>query len=118
VTDERRARYRLGLAAEWRAAWALRLKGYRIVDRRFRTPVGEIDLVALKGETLAIVEVKARPSLAAGLEAIAADSYRRIEAAADVWLARHPDLADRVVRFDLVVVLPRRWPRHFPDVFS
>lgn len=117
MTTDRLARYRWGLRAESRAAWALRLKGYRILASRFRTPVGEIDLVARRGDTLAIVEVKARPTFEAGLEAIAAEGYRRIEAAADVYLARHPRSAALTVRFDLVVVVPWRWPRHVVNAF-
>lgn len=116
-SSRRKAGYRRGLRAETLAAWMLRLKGYRILARRYRTPLGEIDLVARRGETLIFVEVKARPTLEAGLEAIAAEGYRRIEAAADLYLGRHPRFADLVQRFDLVVVVPRRWPYHIRDAF-
>ena len=78
-------------------------KGYRIVARR--------------GNLVAIVEVKARPTLAAAMDAIGGMSERRIEAAADLWLARQRDYARLSMRFDMVAVLPWRWPVHVPDVF-
>ena len=62
--QRRRRAYGLGRRAEWMAAWWLRLKGYRILARDFRVAVGEIDLIARRGRTLALVEVKARPDLA------------------------------------------------------
>jgi putative endonuclease len=116
--SDRRARYARGLVAETIAAWWLRLKGYRILAHRYKTALGEIDLVARRGRVLAFVEVKARPSVEAGLEAIAAEGYRRIEEAADIYLARHPAFATLDIRFDLVVIAPRRWPRHLTNAFS
>ena len=67
------------------------LKGYRIVARRYRTKLGEIDLIARRGDLVLIVEVKARPTLIAAMEAIARESERRIEGAADLWLSRQRD---------------------------
>lgn len=107
-----------GLVAEGIAAWLLRLKGYRVLATRYRTPLGEIDIVARRGKVLAFVEVKARPSLGAGLEAITDEGYRRIEAAADLYLAKHPQFSDFTLRFDLMVVRPRRWPHHVENAFS
>ncbi len=118
MSVDRRAGHARGLVAEGIAAWMLRLKGYRVLATRYRTPLGEIDIVARRGEVLAFVEVKARPTTEAGLEAIAADGYRRIEAAADLYLARHPQFAEFTLRFDLIVVSPRRWPRHVENAFS
>lgn len=117
MSEARRRRYRLGLRAEWLAAWALRLKGYRIVASRYRTSLGEIDLVARRGRALVFVEVKARSTVEAGLEAIAADGYRRIEAAADLYLAAHARFSGLDIRFDLVVVTPGRWPTHVVNAF-
>ena len=87
--------YRRGHRSEWLAAAALMAKGYRIVARRYRTRLGEIDLIARRGDLVAIVEVKARPNLAAAMDAIGGMSERRIEAAADLWLARQRDYARR-----------------------
>ena len=109
--------YRRGHRSEWLAAAALMAKGYRIVARRYRTKLGEIDLIARRGNLVAIVEVKARPTLAAAMDAIGGMSERRIEAAADLWLARQRDYAKLSMRFDMVAVLPWRWPVHVPDVF-
>ena len=109
--------YRRGHRSEWLAAAALMAKGYRIVARRYRTKLGEIDLIARRGDLVAIVEVKARPTLAAAMDAIGGMSERRIEAAADLWLARQRDYARLSMRFDMVAVLPWRWPVHVPDVF-
>jgi putative endonuclease len=110
--------YRLGFRAEALASLALLAKGYRIVARRYRTRLGEIDLIARRGDLAAIVEVKARPSLDEAMDAIGRETAWRIEGAADLWLARQPDQARLSLRFDLVAVLPWRWPVHVEDIFS
>jgi len=115
--DKRLRAYRKGHRGEWLAALALMVKGYRIVARRYRTKLGEIDLIARRGNLVVIAEVKVRPTLASAMEAVAFMSERRIEAAADLWLARQPDYGRLSVRFDLVAVLPRRWPVHVENVF-
>ncbi len=114
----RRAAFRLGLAAETRAAALLLMKGYRIVARRWRSPVGEIDLVARRGGTLVFVEVKARGDLDTAAEAVTPRQRRRIIAGARYWLASHPRDAARDIRFDAVLVAPGRWPRHIPAAFD
>lgn len=121
AADSRKGRYRAyrkGHRSEWLAAVALVVKGYRIVARRHRTKLGEIDLIARRGDLVAIVEVKARPTLKQAMEAVARESEHRIEAAADLWLARQPDHGRLSIRFDLVAVLPRRWPVHVPNMFQ
>ncbi len=117
MADRLRA-YKRGHRSEWLAAAALLLKGYRIVARRYRTKLGEIDLIARRGDLVAIVEVKARPTLIEAMEAIARTSERRIEAAADLWLVRQPDYARLSLRFDMVAVLPFRWPVHVENIFQ
>lgn len=117
-TQARRKAYRRGHRGEWLAALALMLKGYRIVARRYRTKLGEIDLIARRGNLVLIVEVKARPTLGEAMEAVAYGSERRIEGAADLWLSRQPDYGRLSVRFDLVAVLPRRWPVHVENAFQ
>ncbi|MDK9695922.1 MAG: YraN family protein [Siculibacillus sp.] len=116
-SDERRRAEALGLDAETRAAWLLRLKLHAILARRFRCHAGEIDLVARRGRTLVFVEVKARDTLAAAVEAVTPRARARILAAADAFVARHPAYADHDRRFDIVAVLPGRWPKHLPDAF-
>ncbi len=107
----RRAAERSGRRAEALAAWWLRLKGYRILARRVRTPVGEVDLVARRGRTLVFVEVKARPDLDSAGTAIHPRSAIRISRASNLLFARFG--SDCVsVRIDAVLVTPRRFPRH------
>jgi putative endonuclease len=110
--------YRRGHSSEWLAALALMAKGFRIVARRYRTKLGEIDLIARRGNLVLIVEVKARSTLVAAMEALGRESERRIEGAADMWLARQPDYGKLSVRFDMVAVLPWRWPVHVENAFQ
>ncbi|PTW63232.1 putative endonuclease [Breoghania corrubedonensis] len=114
----RRAAYRLGLAAETRAALWLRLKGYRILARRHKTPVGEIDLIARRGRTVAFVEVKARANRDAALEAITPQARRRIVEAAHLWLAKNPGAMNATLRFDAVLIVPRQLPRHLANAWE
>ncbi|MFC3208752.1 YraN family protein [Aquamicrobium soli] len=118
ATTRRRQSYRRGHRGETLAAMALRLKGFRILECRYRTRLGEIDLIARRGDLVLIVEVKARPTLAEAMEAIRRESERRIEGAADLWLARQPDYGRLAVRFDMVAVLPWRWPVHVENIFQ
>lgn len=113
----RQKAYRRGHRGEWLAAAALMLKGYRILARRYRTKLGEIDLIARRGNLVLFVEVKARRTLIEAMEAIAHESERRIEGAADLWLMRQRDYGKLSMRFDMVAVLPWRWPVHVENVF-
>lgn len=108
---------RRGALAEHRAALMLLLKGYRIVGFRYRTKLGEIDVVARKGDLIACVEVKARATLDQSVFAVSDSAQRRIRAASDLWLARQPDFPRLSVRYDIVAVVPWRWPVHLPDAF-
>ncbi|MBV2142327.1 YraN family protein [Falsochrobactrum sp. TDYN1] len=118
LREKRRMAFFRGHRAERLAALALMLKGFRIVARRYRTRLGEIDLIARRGHLVLIVEVKARANIEAAHLALTPQAMRRIEAAADLWLQRQPDHAHLSLRFDLVAVLPRRWPRHVPAFFT
>lgn len=117
----RRQAERRGHRAETIAAWALRLKGYRILARRYRTKAGEVDLVARRGFVLAFVEVKARGETGLAIDAVPAAAQERIRAAADRWLATQEARGARIsrfsLRFDVVAVLPGRWPIHIENVF-
>lgn len=106
-----------GLLAEYRAALCLVLKGYRIVAMRYRTKLGEIDIIARRGDLIACVEVKARSSFDGAVFAVSDTAQRRIRAASDIWLARQADFPRLSVRYDIVAVTPWRWPRHLPDAF-
>ncbi|EYS92540.1 TIGR00252 family protein [Bartonella bacilliformis str. Heidi Mejia] len=115
--DRRKSFYR-GIRSEKWAAWWLRLKGFRIVARRFKTKSGEIDLIARRGNLVLIVEVKARATLADAMVAVCRMNERRIEAAADVWLAQQKDYSALCVRFDFIAILPWRLPHHIPRFFE
>src|SRR5262245_20699755 len=106
ANPERQVAFRLGLSAETRAAALLLAMGYRIAARRWRCPVGEVDLVVRRGRVLAFVEVKARGLLDDAAEAVTPRQQRRIAAAAAAWLASHPHDAGRDIRFDVVLVAP------------
>ena len=113
----RRAAERHGHLAEAAAAVWLLFKGYRLIARRYRTPLGEIDLVVRRGKLIAFVEVKARASRREALDSAGRQSEQRMVAAADLWLARHPAAAGRDIRYDMMLVTPWRLPAHLPDAF-
>jgi len=115
--DSRLAAELFGRRGETLAAWFLRLKGYRILASRFKTPAGEIDLVARRFGTLVFVEVKARKSGSIA-DAWIAVNDRRITAAADYYLARHPRLAAIDMRYDVIFLAPMTWPRHVVNAFD
>ena len=112
---ERRAAFLFGHDAEFWAAAVLRLKGYRILEWRFRAAGAEIDLIAKRGGTLVFVEVKARPSLEAALEAVHQAKVERISRAARVYLSRLPAMPE-TIRCDAVLIAPGRLPRHLLDI--
>jgi putative endonuclease len=118
AAPERVAAFRTGLSAEARAAAWLMAKGYRILARRFRTPHGEIDLVARKRSLIAFVEVKARASLDEAAYAVTPRQQARIINAAQVWLMAHPEHAEFELRFDALLIAPRRLPRHLLAAFD
>ena len=113
----RRAAFRRGHAAELLCLWHLRLRGYRILARRFRVPSGEIDLIARRGHVLAAIEVKARTDLATAGESISARQRRRVARALEHFLALRPELAQLAPRFDVMLVAPGRLPRHLADAW-
>jgi putative endonuclease len=115
---ERVAAFRVGLSAESRAAAYLIAKGYRIVARRSKSAVGEIDIVARRGRVLVFAEVKARDRLDDAAWSVLPRQQRRVAAAAGAWLAEHPDDAQCHIRFDAVLVAPGRLPRHIEAAFE
>jgi len=118
MKNKKHIAFHRGLRAESLAAWYLRLKCYSIVARRFKTRLGEIDIIAKRGNLVAIVEVKARPSLAQACQAVDKNSERRIEAAADLWLARQNYGKNLNLRFDVIIIRPWRWPHHIKAFFT
>jgi putative endonuclease len=113
---ERVEAFQRGLSAESRAALLLIAKAYRILARRWKTPFGEIDIVARRRGVLVFVEVKARASVEEAAEAERTKS--RVMAAAELWLARHPQYANGAIRFDVILVTPGKMPRHIVNAFT
>jgi putative endonuclease len=107
-----------GRWAEELAAWFLRAQFYSIRAKRYKTPVGEIDLIASRFGTTVFVEVKARTLATSEGEALQAVNSQRIVRAAQYFLTRHPHLADTSLRFDVIFLAPRRLPRHVRNAFS
>ncbi len=105
-----------GRGGETIAAWWLRLHGWRILDRRRRSHVGEIDLVARRGRTLCFVEVKTRASDHEADLAIDHTRLRRVAAAATALAPRYARDGDDI-RIDVIIVVPGRWPRHLVNVW-
>ncbi len=114
---KRRAR-RFGHLAETLCAWHLRFRGYRILARGFRAPVGEIDIVARRGSTLAMIEVKARGNFATAADALGPRQQKRIARAAAAFLKARPGCAGLDVRFDVMLVRPWWLPVHLTDAWQ
>jgi putative endonuclease len=110
-----------GSRAETVAVWWLRLKGYRILARRFTlgrgTGAGEVDIIARRGQTLAFVEVKARATLDCAAQSVSPAQIRRITRGAEAFLATRPHLSRCRMRFDAVLVVPRWFPHHICDAW-
>lgn len=112
------AAFQTGLSAESKASAYLIAKGYRILARRFRTPYGEIDIVARRRNLLAFVEVKARASLDNAAYSVTPQQQQRIVAAAQFWLMTHPEHANFDMRFDVVLIAPKHLPKHLMAAFD
>lgn len=131
MTDRRAARS-YGMRAETLACLLLMAKGYRIMARNYTIKGGEIDVIARRGQTIAFVEVKARPSFEQASFAIQAQKVRRISLAARVWLGRNPWAAGYTWRGDAVFIAPIMpfkavswrvslkvsWPQHLIAAFE
>ena len=109
--------YKFGLLAESLAAFFLMAKGYRILARRYKTPVGEIDLIARRGRTIAFIEVKARGSLPAALESLTPVMKRRIGRAAQYFLSSNAALSAYEMRFDLIALAPPFFLQHLDNAW-
>lgn len=108
--------YKFGLRSEALAAWFLRLKGYHIIAHRYKTKMGEIDLVARKGNILAVIEVKARGKKQD--EVLHRRQQQRISRAATLLIAKRRDFASLALRFDVIMLVPWRIPRHIKNAWE
>lgn len=111
--NERRGRWAEGLALA-----SLRLKGYRLLARRFKSGAGEVDLIMRRGDVTAFIEVKVRQTADLAVEAVTDYQSRRIATAARIWMARDRKAALGICRFDIVAVSPYQWPKHIPNAFT
>jgi putative endonuclease len=118
ASPARVAAFRTGLSAEGLAAAYLMAKGYRILAKRFRTPYGEIDIVAKRRNLLAFIEVKARATRDEAAYAVTPRQQQRIVEAAQAWLMTHPEHAEFELRFDAMLIAPRHLPRHLLAAFD
>lgn len=117
--DPRRRAERAGRSAETLAGWLLRLKLYRIIATRYKTPVGEIDIVARKGTSIVFVEVKQRSGTAAARDqALASINTTRIVRCAEWFQSSHPAYRGCDFRFDVITLAPGRWPHHLVNAFT
>jgi putative endonuclease len=113
----RAEREALGRRGESLAAWYLRLKGWRVLARRVKTPRGEIDLVVKRGGLVAFVEVKWRASARELDFAIDAYRLRRVAAAVEAVAHRYAARGEDI-RIDVVLLAPRSWPRRIANAWQ
>src|SRR6201997_5877477 len=118
IDQNRQIAFRTGISAESRAAAFLVAKGFRILARRWKSPVGEIDIIARRRTLLVFVEVKARERFDDAAWSVTDRQRLRIAAAAEEWLAQNGDERIRDIRFDAMLVAPGRIPRHIPAAFD
>lgn len=116
MTAARRAAEQRGRRGERLAAWYLRLKGWRILDQRVRTPAGEVDLVAKRGALIAFVEVKLRASAAELDYAIDERRLTRVAAAAEMLMPRYATDGEDI-RIDVILIAPGTRPRHIENAW-
>jgi len=117
ASPKRRRAWQRGRTAETLCVWHLRLRGYRILARGYRVPVGEVDIIARRGRVVAAIEVKARDSFAAASEAIAPRQRRRVARAFEQFLAAHPQHGRLTLRFDVMLVGKGWLPRHLSNAW-
>jgi putative endonuclease len=116
--SQRQRHHRRGMRAEYLALLFLTLKGYRFVAWRYKTKLGEIDLIMRRAKTLVFVEVKARSNHADAAHAVHAKNQSRVVRASQLFLLNHPTYQDFQVRFDVVLVAWYRMPHHRVHAFS
>jgi putative endonuclease len=116
--ERRRVTFLRGHRAEWIALLFLLAKGYRPIAHRYAASGGEIDLIVMRGETIAFVEVKARGLMDDALSAITAKKRQRFSRAVRAWLSRNAWAEGKTWRADAVFIAPQRWPQHIVSAFE
>lgn len=111
--------YDKGLWAECLCMFVLRLKGYRILEKRYKTKMGEIDIIAKRFKTIIFVEVKMRKSIGDTAEAVTLKNQKRVIRAAEMFLNRSVHDRSCVLRFDVMLVSAKKmWPTHIQNAFQ
>lgn len=116
LSNPKKKAYLKGQWSERAASLYLRLKGYEILENRFKTPVGEVDLLVRKKKVLVAVEVKNRSTLEQAAYCLTSFQQKRIEKAFLFYLKRKPTPLD--LRFDVILISPWKWPRHIQGAWS
>ncbi|MEI6187984.1 MAG: YraN family protein [Alphaproteobacteria bacterium] len=107
--------YKFGVIAEYLSVLILKLKMYKIIAIRHRNYFGEIDIIALRNNVIAFIEVKARAS-DVGYDLVQQKQIKRIRNAASLFLANHPKYQSKDVRFDLIVIIGISCPKHLQNI--
>ena len=117
---QRQAYEKAGRRAENLACLYLRLKGYRILERRFKVKGGEVDIIAKRGSTIAMIEVKQRKSHAAAEISVSAENQSRLMDAAEIYINRTRSLrdVDFELRYDFLYVIGRWKIQHITNAFQ
>jgi len=116
MSHTRKSAEKRGRQAEFIAAMFLRMKGYRVLENRYRSKRGEIDIIAQRGNTTAFIEVKARKTVDDALYSLSFRQRRRIEAAAEDWIKK-TQFSEGSLRFDIIAVAPKQIPSHITDAW-
>ncbi|MCC3860332.1 YraN family protein [Pseudemcibacter aquimaris] len=115
--------YRWGHVAEWLGVIFLTLKGYSIQERRYKTSVGEIDIIARKQNITVFCEVKARKDYDAAAHSLSEKQKNRIRNAAEIYLSRlknkndNNNLKTEIIRCDMIMIIPWKWPIHIENAW-
>lgn len=116
-TQKRQSSYRFGLLAEAAVILYLRVCGYKILNKRYKTKVGEIDIIARKKKQIIFIEVKARRKEQDIYEVLSSKQQHRITRAASLFLARNKRFAGYKIRFDLITVSAAFRVRHMKNLW-
>ena len=116
--NQRVAAEKKGRHAEWVAAGYLRLKAFSILDNRYKTYSGELDIVARRGKLIVFCEVKQRKNVEDGIFAVHPAAQSRLFNAAQLWIAAHPQFQRYEMRFDVIAFGEYLWPHHIKNAFE
>ena len=109
--------YKFGIIAEYIAIFILKIKLYKIIATRYRSFTGEIDIIAMKGNSIIFVEVKARKNFNPNYELISSKQIKRIKNTASLFLAQNQKFQDKEARFDAILILGKKLPQHLKNVW-